>query len=65
MRFCAKSCGSIAILLAFGDVMEWALALFLKPFVFIVLAVCVLVPARKWVERRPDSKMKRILLIRW
>ncbi len=40
-------------------------AAFLKPFVLFVLAVCVLHPARRAVEKNmKDGKLKRLLLKR-
>lgn len=44
---------------------EWAIALFLKPFIFLVLFVVVLYPARRAVEKyMKDGKVKRLLLRR-
>ena len=41
----------------------WALALFLKPFVFLLLAVLVLIPVRLLLQRSmKDGKLKRFLL---
>lgn len=43
----------------------WVIAVFLKPFALLVLAVLVLIPARlacqKWLK---DGKLKRLLLWR-
>lgn len=41
------------------------LALILKPFVLLILAVCVLIPARLAAQRFiPEGRIKRILLWR-
>lgn len=41
------------------------LSIFLRPFVLIVLFLCVLYPARLLVQRRmPDGRLKRLLLRR-
>lgn len=43
----------------------WQIAVFLKPFVLLVLAACVLYPARIAVKRYlPEGKLKRFLLFR-
>ena len=45
--------------------MTWLLAVLLRPFVLVVLAVAVLYPARKAVERWwPEGRVKRVLLFR-
>lgn len=44
---------------------DFAWALLLKPFVLLLLAVVVLTPARRYVERRMrDGKLKKLLLTR-
>jgi len=43
----------------------WVLALLLKPFVLLVLAVCILIPVRVLLSRKmKDGKLKRFLLWR-
>lgn len=43
----------------------WQIAILLKPFALFVLAVLVLYPARRYVQRRmPEGKLKRLLLLR-
>jgi signal transduction histidine kinase len=44
---------------------NFAIAILIKPFVLLILSVCVLIPARMAVERRmKDGKLKRLLLRR-
>lgn len=44
---------------------NFALAIFLKPFVLFVLAACVLYPARRAVMKNmKEGKLKRLLLFR-
>lgn len=41
------------------------IAAFLKPFILFVVAVCILYPARRLVEKRmKDGKLKQLLLRR-
>lgn len=42
------------------------LAAFLKPFVFFILAACIIYPIKKAVEKYlPEGKLKRLLLFHW
>ena len=38
------------------------IAMFLKPFVALVVFGCICLPARMAVQRLPDSRFKRLLL---
>lgn len=43
----------------------WQIAVFLKPFVLLILTVCILYPIRVLVQKRmPEGKLKRFLLTR-
>lgn len=45
--------------------MSWAIALVIRPFAMLLLAVMVLIPARLAVYRwMPEGKLKRVLLWR-
>jgi hypothetical protein len=44
--------------------MEWVIALVLKPFA-LVAVLCLAYPIKRYVERMPDCKLKRFLLISW
>lgn len=44
--------------------MSLFIAIMVKPFALLVLSMLVLLPARRAVERLPDSRVRRILLLR-
>jgi hypothetical protein len=67
-----KSCFAVVSLVRYqnpphnpGMTSTMWIALILKPLVFGLVVVAILVPARKFVERHmPDGKVKRLLLRR-
>jgi len=44
--------------------MSWILALILRPFAALILFGLVCLPARLAVQKMPDTKVKRVLLLR-